>query len=516
MHARRSLVSLRPLASLALALALGAGPTARAAGAVPAARRAAAPAPAPIAAHPDKLSFRPLHYEPPSAAAHRVVLKNGLVVFIAEDPALPLVNLHVLLRAGSYLEPEGKEGLADLTGELLRRGGTARLAADELDERLDFLATQMSTGIGDTSGSATLNCLTDNLDESLALLVDVLKSPRFQEDRLALLKEQQLQEMGKRNDDSADIEQREWNRLLNGAQHFTNRLPTEASIRSITRDDLLAFQQRYVHPANMVAAVSGAFRRDEMLAKLEAAFADWPTPRPEVPRVPAVLAATAAPGLYRVQKDVNQGRVSIGLVTTTRDTPDAYALEVMNEILGGAGFTSRITRTVRSNEGLAYSAGSALSLGAWYPGRFRATYQSKSRSVAYAAELVLGEIARLRSEPPTAAELDIIKKNLVETFPSSFSSAARSMQVFASDEYTGRDPAYWSTYRERIAAVTAADVQDVARRWLVPEKLIALVVGDQKEIALGDATHPVKLEDLFGGKATDLPLRDPLTLEPMK
>lgn len=516
MHARRSVLS-RALSAPALALVLAAGlTTAGAAPGAPPAGRAAAPAPAAIPSHPDKLSFRPLHYEPPSAAAHRVVLRNGLVVFIAEDPALPLINVHLLLRAGSYLEPEGKPGLADLTGEMLRRGGTARLSADELDERLDFLATQMSTSIGETSGSATLNCLSDTLDESLGLLVEVLKTPRFQEDRLALLKEQQLQEMSKRNDDSSDIERQQWNRLLNGVGHFTNRLPTEASIRAVTRDDLLDFQRRYLHPSTMIAAVSGAFQRDEMLAKLEAAFGDWPGPRPEVPRVPEQLGATAAPGLYRVQKDVNQGRVSIGLVTTRRDSPDAYALEVMNDVLGGGGFTSRITRTVRSNEGLAYSAGSGLNLGIYYPGRFRAAFQSKSRSVAYAAQLVVGEIERLRAEPPTADELDTIKKNLIETFPSNFSSAARSMQVFAADEYTGRDPAYWSTYRERIAAVTAADVQDVARRYLVPEKLIALVVGDQKEIALGDPVHPVKLEDLFGGKPTDLPLLDPMTLEPMK
>jgi zinc protease len=373
----------------------------------------------------------------------------------------------------------------------------------------------LQTGIGDTAGTATLNCLSDTLDESLGLLVDVLKTPRFQEDRLALLKEQTLQDLSKRNDDSADVEFQAWNRLLYGERHFTNRLPTRASIEALTRADLVAFQQRFIHPARMVAAVSGAFRRDEMLAKLEAAFADWPRPAPDTPPVPSELAPAAAPGLYRIHKPVNQGRVSIGLVTARRDTPDAHALEVMNEILGGAGFTSRITRTVRSNEGLAYSAGSALSLGAYYPGRFRAAFQSKSRSVAYAAELVLREVRRLRDEPPSAAELDTIKKNLVETFPSTFPSAQRSMQVFASDEFSGRAPDWWSTYRERIAAVSAADVQDVARRYLVPEKLIALVVGDQPEIAQGDPAHPVKLEALFPGEPVDLPLLDPLTLEPL-
>ena len=191
----------------------------------------------------------------------------------------------------------------------------------------------------------------------------MLREPRFQEDRLALAKEQALQEMKKRNDDSADIEGREWNVLLYGEEHFTNRFTTEASVKAITRDDLVAFHRQYFHPANMIAAVSGAFTRAEMVRKLEAAFASWPSPEAASCRpIPATI-ATAAPGLYRIQKDVNQGRVSIGLPTVKRDHPDVYALEVMNEILGGSGFTSRITKTVRSNEGLAYSAGSGLGLG---------------------------------------------------------------------------------------------------------------------------------------------------------
>ena len=154
-------------------------------------------------------------------------------------------------------------------------------------------------------------------------------------------------------------------------------------------------------------------------------------------------------------KDVNQGRVSIGLLTVKRDSPDIYALEVMNEILGGSGFTSRITKTVRSNEGLAYSAGSGISFGAYYPGRFRAGFQSKSESVALATQLVLEEIKKIREAPVTDEELDTIKRNLIETFPSSFASKAQAMGIFAADEYTKRDPAFWATYRDRIKAVTA-------------------------------------------------------------
>jgi zinc protease len=263
----------------------------------------------------------------------------------------------------------------------------------------------------------------------------------------------------------------------------------------------------------MIAAVSGSFSRAEMLGKLEKAFAGWPGPKPSAPPIPSTI-TPAAPGLYRVEKDVNQGRVSIGLPTVKRDHPDVYALEVMNDILGGSGFTARITKTVRSNEGLAYSAGSGLSPGVWFPGRFRAAFQSKSRSVPYATSLVLDEIRKLRDGGVTAEELETIKSSLVQTFPSNFASKAQSMAIFASDEYTGRDASYWRTYRDRVRAVTAADVQRVAREHLVPGKMIVLVVGKQSEIDAGDEKHPVKLAELApGGRVKTLPLRDPMTMK---
>ncbi len=189
-----------------------------------------------------------------------------------------------------------------------------------------------------------------------------------------------------------------------------------------------------------------------------------------------------------------QGRVSIGLPTVRRDHPDVYALEVMNEILGGSGFTSRITKTVRSNEGLAYSAGSGLAPGVWFPGRFRAGFQSKSRTVPWATELVFGEIRRIRDEGVTPEELATIKNSLVQTFPSNFASKAQAMGIFASDEYTHREPG--ATGRRTVTASRPsppADVQRVARTHLVPEKMVVLVVGDQKQIDLGDPKHPVAL-----------------------
>jgi predicted Zn-dependent peptidase len=343
--------------------------------------------------------------------------------------------------------------------------------------------------------------------------VELLREPRFQEDRLALAKEQTLQEMKKRNDESPAIERREWGVLMYGEKHYSNRFTTEASVKAIGRDDLVAFHRSYFHPANMIASVSGSFAKQEMLKKLETAFAAWPTPRPSVPPVPGTI-ETATPGLYRVQKDVNQGRVSIGLPAVKRDSPDIYALEVMNEILGGGGFVARITKTVRSNEGLAYSAGSGIGFGVYAPGTFRAAFQSKSRTVAYAAQLVLEEIKKMREAPVTEEELVTIKNSLIQTFPSQFASKAQAVGIFASDEYTRRDPAFWTGYRDRIQAVTAADVQRVARTHLVPEKMSILVVGDQKEVDIGDDKHPVKLTSLApGGKVQTLPLRDPMTMK---
>lgn len=463
--------------------------------------------------HPSKLSFKPITFTPPVAKDYRVVLKNGMLVFIVEDKTLPLVNLGLTVRSGGYLDPLGKEGLAGFTGSQLRRGGTKSLSAEQLDERLAFLAATLSAGIGDNAGSAGLNCLADNLDEALKLFAEMLREPRFQEDRLALAKEQTLQEMKKRNDESAAIEGREWAVLMYGEKHYSNRFTTEASVKAITRDDMLSFHKSYFHPGNMIAAVSGSFDKDVMLRKLEAAFANWPTAKPSVPPVPGG-AEPAAPGLYRIQKDVNQGRVSVGLPTVKRDSPDSYALEVMNEILGGSGFAARITKTVRSNEGLAYSAGSGISFGVYSPGTFRAAFQSKSRTVPYAAQLVLAEIKKMREGPVTEEELTTIKNSLIQTFPSQWASKAQAMGIFASDEYTRRDPAFWTTYRERIQAVGAADVQRVARTYLVPEKMAILVVGDFKEIDLGDERHPVKLADLApGGNVKTLPLRDPLTMK---
>jgi len=467
-----------------------------------------------IPSRPEELKYTTLNYTPPKRDQYRHVLSNGVVAYLVEDHDLPLVNVVLQIRTGTYLDPKGKEGLASLAASQIRAGGTTGKSSEQFDEAADFLAASINSFMGDTSANASLNCLAKEIDKGLALYFEMLRNPGFQADRLTLAKSQILQQMERRNDRTDAIENREWARLIRGDDFYATRVSTKASIDGITRDDLVAFHKRYYNPAGFIFAISGDFKTSEMIAKLEAAMKGWEASKEPVPEVPKPTHSPVA-GIYGVHKaDVNQGRVSIGEISTTRDNPDAYALDIMNDILGGGGFTSRITSRVRSDEGLAYSAGSGYGLGVYYPGIFRAFFQSKSASVVQAAAIIMEEIERIRTAPVSKEELETAVNQAIEVFPRFFASANQIANTFASDEYTRRPPDYWVKYRERIKAVTAADVQRVAQKYLHPDKMVILIVGNIDDISKG---NPDKPEYSIGklGKGSQiqrLPLPDPLTM----
>ena len=211
------------------------------------------------------------------------------------------------------------------------------------------------------------------------------------------------------------------------------------------------------------------------------------------------------------KNDVNQSRIRVGHIGVKRDIPDEYALEVMNYILGGGGFSSRIMRRVRSDEGLAYNAGSAFDRPVLYPGTFRAWFQTKHETGAFGTSLIVEEINRIRTEKCDEEAVDNAKASFVSNIVNPFSSKKAIVNTFAEDDYTGRPDDYWQNYRKNVEAVTPESILAVAQKYLHPEKLVFLVVGDPEAVQNGSDKHNERFSDF--GEITILPLRDPLTLE---
>ena len=467
-----------------------------------------------LASHPRELTFPTLEFSVPNVASHRHVLSNGVVVFVVEDHTLPLVDISVIVRTGTYLDPVDKIGLGRLTGGQMRAGGTIGKTATEFDEQVAFLALQVGSSISQTRGSVSLNCLTKDLEDALDLFFEMLRYPGFDQARLDLAKNRMKQDMERRNDRTASVERREWGRLIRGDSHFTTTPRTDESIDAIKREDLLAFHKRFYHPDGFVFAVSGDVITREILNKLESYLVGWESNLEAVPPVP-VPKHVVQPGLYLVDKpDVNQGRISLGHIGTTRDNPDRYALQVMNDLLGGGGFTARLMKRVRSDEGLAYSIWSSFGLGTYYDGVFRTRFESKSETVGRATAIVLEEIQRIRTERVLEEELGTSIASFVETFSRRFSSAASTASLFADNEYTGRNPSYIETYRDRISAVTSNDVLRVAQEYLFPDRLVFLAVGNIGDILKGDPDNPgYSLAEVVPFEVTYIPLPDPMTMK---
>jgi predicted Zn-dependent peptidase len=472
---------------------------------------AAAPADK-IVDHPEELQYDKLDYKPPKPGDYRHKLKSGATAYVAEHHEVPTFQLTIHVRTGSMYEPVEKAGVADMTAHLMRNGGVEGMTAAEFDEQLALLAAEMSVNIGPSKGTISLFCLAKDADAALALLKKMLRSPAFDQKALDRYRTDVLSELEQRNASTRSIEGREWNFLMYGDHPSTTRFRrTEASVESIRREDLIAFHEKYFFPGNFILAASGDLETKEILAKLEILLSDWPGRELKLPAIPDEIPAVE-PGVYMVAKeDVNQSRIRLGHIGVKRDIPDQYALMVMNDILGGGGFTSRIVRRVRSDEGLAYTAGSSFSRPVLYPGTFQSYFQTKHATAAFGTRLITTEIERIRTEKCDAETVENSKASFIGNVVNPFSSRDRMVNTFADDDYTGRPDDYWQKYTKNIEAVTPEAVLAAAKKYLHPGKLVFLVVGDPEAVEKGSDKQPDHYSDF--GPVTILPMRDPMTLE---
>lgn len=406
----------------------------------------------------------------------RVTLANGMQLFLLEDHELPLIRISARIRVGSIYEPADKIGLADITGEVMRTGGTTSKTGDELDEELEQIAASVETGIGLNSGYASMSVLKEDIDTGLAILADVLMNPAFRQDKIELAKIQHRSMIARRNDYVWSIAGREFDKLIYGHQSIYARHTEYATIDSISRDDLVAFHRKFFYPNNMMLAVWGDFEIRRMIEKIEQAFKDWEKADVELPEVPEVQ-YEFRPTVSVIRKDdINQANIRLGHIGCLMSDPDYFALIVMNRILG-SGFTSRLFRNVRSREGLAYSVFGNYSANFNYPGVFYVGCQTKSESTVYAIRAMVREVEKMTESEVTDEELAIAKESYLNSFVFNFDTRGEIISRLMTYEYFGYPADFLQKTKANVEKVSKADVLRVARKHLRPEQIQILAVG---------------------------------------
>ena len=337
-------------------------------------------------------------------------------------------------------------------------------------------------------------------------------NPAFREEPLKLAKARFVEQLRQVNDQPSTVLNREYERLLYGDNAVTWQ-PTKATYEGITAADLKAFHAKYFSPKNVILAVSGDFAKPALKAKIDKLAAGWKGGAVSFPTLPKSF-PVPEPGVYFIQKAINQGYISLGHLGLEETNPDYFAVQVMNFILGGGSFTSRITTKVRSDEGLSYNQGSRFTYRWGLPGTFAGYVQTKSSTVGYAISLILNEFNRIRTEPVSDAEMDTAINYYLESFADNFQSAQATMMSFANLEMTGKPMNYYKTYRSKIQAVTKARVQEVATKYIQPDKIVMMIVGEWEPCNKGGDKWPGPLDKL--GKVHRIALTDPMTGQELK
>jgi predicted Zn-dependent peptidase len=456
---------------------------------------------------PADLKFPVLKYEPPDPKAFRTVLANGLRAYIQEERALPIVNISALVNFGGLYVPKDKQGLESLLSSTLIRGGTKTKEGTAIEERIDFLGGSLAFNVGERTSTLTLSVLSKDLDEGLAMFFDVLMNPEFREAPFTLAKARTIEQLRQANDSPSAVLNREYEKVLYGDGPLTWQ-PMKKTYESITPADLKAVHAQYFVPKNVILTASGDFAKADLTAKINKLAGGWANHDVKIPAFSKSF-PNPEPGVYFVQKAINQGYISLGHLGLEDTNADYPAVQVMNFILGGGSFTSRITTKVRSNEGLSYNQGSRFTTRWGFPGTFSGYVQTKSSTVGYAIFLILAEFDRIRKDPVADAEMDTAINYFIDSFPSQFEMPQATMAAFANLEMQGKPMDYYKTYRDKIKAVTKAKVLEVAQKYIQPGKAVIMIVGDFEPSNKGGEKWPGPLDKL--GKVHRINLIDPLT-----
>ena len=432
----------------------------------------------PAAAQKDyrELEFPPLNdIETPTPT--RVVLDNGIILYLVEDRRLPMINLSARIGVGAVNEPADKIGLAAITGSVMRTGGSANMSGDEIDETLEGIGAAVETGIGQVSGSAFMSVLKDNVDTVLPILADILMNPAFPDDKIELSKVSARSGIARRNDDPTNMAFREYRKLIYGAESVYARQAEYATIDAIARDDLVAFHQAWYHPDNTMFGVWGDFDTDEMVKKISDVFGGWKKAGFERPELPDVDYAFDSSVNYIEKDDINQSTVVLGHIGGLMNNPDYFALRVMNDILSG-GFSGRLFRNVRSEQGLAYAVFGIYSANYTYPGIFYVACMTKSETTVQAARSLLHEVERMKTDEITEEELNLAKDSFLNSFVFNFDTRREIINRQMTYEYYGYPQDFLEKTKTEVEKVTVDDVKRVARKYLQPDKVRLVVVGN--------------------------------------
>jgi zinc protease len=409
----------------------------------------------------------------------RIELKNGIVIFLQEDHELPFVSGAVLIPGGERDVDPSKAGLIGIYQQAWRTSGTAQMDGDAMDNLLEAKAAHIETAGDDDSTALSWDSLKGDADQVFSLAMDLLFHPKFSQEKLQLAQQQEAAGIVRRNDDEGEIAEREAAKLVYGVNSPYTRQPELSTVGKITLDDLDAWHDRTLK-GKLIVGISGDFDPVAMEAKVRAVFEPLPLVVPEPPRHDQF--AGPKPGAYFIDKeDVNQSNVQIVALGIDRHNPDVPALVVMDEILGG-GFGSRLFLKVRTQMGLAYSVGGGFDLPYDHPGTFRVEVLTKSVSTVDATKAAEEEIAGLNTKPFTQDELQRAKDNILNSFLFRYDTRDKILAERERLEFYGYPPDYLETYRAALEKVTLADLAAVAKKYIHPEKLAVLVVGNGPEI----------------------------------